>query len=244
MDARREPKEVSLLDGKVLSQILRSNRVDICVMCGIMLDTSMDRRSHTVSTFLCNLEQNWLKTTFSWSCISALCNSSNPNHRLSTCGGCTNWLRRCDRFIVSKNIPLSNHAIKKKFLPMDELIGFSLAPGEVHIPDLRNITRLYYGLMNAKEVLDESRSPILVFRNFYLSILPGHLRECFDSLGAPQGVENSFILKSIVHHWWRVNNYTEIFRDFQTSSLLRKVKENRDDELCEEDDMDCNADLI
>lgn len=236
----KELREVSLLDGRVLSEVLGSKRVDICVMCGIMLDSLVDRRSHTVSTFVCNLEHNWLRTTYSWSCISALCCSSNPNDRLSTCGGCTNWLRRCDRFIGYSKPSPAKRSNKKKFLPMDELIGFSLAPGEVHMPDLRNITRLYYGLMHAIEVLGESHSPVLVFRNFYLSMLPCHLRECFESLGAlqSQDIDNRFILKSIVHHWWRINNHTEIFRSLQTSSLLRRVTENRDEELCNDMETD------
>lgn len=241
MDAQRsELKEVSLLDGRVLSGIVGSKRVDICVMCGIMLDSSVDRRSHTVSTFVCNLEHNWLRTTYSWSCISALCSSSDPNDRLSTCGGCTNWLRRCDRFIGYSKPSATRRSIKKKFLPMDELIGFSLAPGEVHIPDQRNITRLFHGLMHSKQVLDESHAPVLIFRNFYLSMLPCHLRECFESFAAMQSqdVDNRSILKSIVHHWWKINNHTEIFRSLQTSSLLRRVMENRDDELC--NDMDMN----
>jgi hypothetical protein len=233
MQEANQEAHVSLLDGRLLSEGLGLVKADVCVICGIVLDASMDRRSHTVRTIQLNLEQSWLPTSYSWGCVSALCSSSDPNHRLSTCGGCTNWLRRCNRFLPARETETrepeaDTYNVPKKFLPIDELVAFSLAPGEVQVPDLRNMRRLYHGLVTVSSITRDGVTH--TFRNFYHSLLPAHLRECFGELQAlPGGWDDGVILRSIVQHWWRANNHTEFFRSLKTSCLLRRFRDRQEE---------------
>lgn len=221
---------VSFLDTRLFPSFLRA--YDICVICGTLLDPEEDRRSHRVETFLYNLQLSWLRTTFTWECIQSLCNTCHGNERLSTCCRCTNWLRRCNRFQSSSESVVS---IKKSYLPMDELIAFSLAPGEVATPDTRNLKRLFNVLMEGKRVSLHGNS--LIFRNYYLQIIPLHLKQCLISLhsshglfqevnsaeGGDEGGDVRHFVQRIVDSWWEMNNRTMVFRNSKTSILIRKM---------------------
>lgn len=223
--AFEDGQAVTFLDTRLFPKFLRA--YDICVICGMLLEPRDDSRSHRVETFLHNLELSWLRTTFSWECIRSLCKTCHGDERLSTCCRCTNWLRRCNRFQSMEE----SHVGKKSYLPLDELIAFSLAPGEIAIPDSRNMKRLFNVLMESRNV--QLGSNTLSFTNYYLQIIPHHLLQCLQSLHCCKGLfrdvnsvgedEDNLLVQKILESWWGMNNMTMVFRSPKTSMLIRKV---------------------
>eukprot|EP00960_Hanusia_phi_P031278 749197-Hanusia_phi.AAC.2 len=238
--AMQQEGQVTFLDTRLFPDFVEP--YDICVICGVLLSSVDDRRSHRVDSFLYNLEVSWFRTSFTWECISSLCRTSEASSRLTTCCRCTNWLRRCNRF---KERPrdeergMVGSKGKKVFLPLDELIAFSVAPGEGAMPDIRNVKRLFNVIMNLRKVKASNggEGDFVYFRNYYFNILPSHLQLCFKEFYANHGCfhdmdkkdgDNTIVLH-IIKAWWVLNNHTVIFRNPKTSNLIRKVNKLQDE---------------
>eukprot|EP00960_Hanusia_phi_P012317 359279-Hanusia_phi.AAC.6 len=171
--------------------------------------------------------------------------------RLTTCCRCTNWLRRCNRFRNEVKHGLNVNCVKRSYLPVDELIAFSIAPGEVPVPDLRNLKRLFNVIMEKKNVTykRQKENTSFIFTNYYFKILPLHLQECFNTIFTSKGpfrdidtADDYCFVNTIVEAWWRYNNYTHIFRHPKTSNLIRKVQKIEDKKMGYKEDCDMDGD--
>lgn len=184
---------------------------DVCVLCGVLLSNEENRRSKTVRTFCAMLENRWRETPYVWSVVRQVTSSAaSPNHRLTICTACVNWIRR--------SVPNNDHAglrvRNKSYLLIDRLICFAMAPGEVACPDTRNMRRLISCLQQTRMVDGEE------VRNYYHSVLPEHLRVALEEC---QGDVDRCIHR-VVLRWFRdVNNSSPIFRHPNTAYIVRKA---------------------
>ena len=186
---------------------------EVCVMCGVLLGTGDGRRSKTARTFQCMLENRWRETPFVWASVREVAGArKDPNYRLTACTACINWIRR--------SVPSNEHAEqsvgkRKVYLLIDRLICFSLAPGEVACPDMRNMRRLLSCLLEEKVVGKER-----VVNYYRAAVLPEHLRQALEECG---GEVNLFI-RRVVLRWFRdVNNSSPVFRHPNTAYIVRKA---------------------
>jgi hypothetical protein len=208
MEGREQPmRVVSSLTG----ESFRSH--EVCVMCGVLLGMEDGRRSKTARTFQCMLENRWRETPYVWASVREVAGSGkDPNHRLTACTACINWIRR--------SVPSNEHAEqsvgkRKVYLLIDRLICFSLAPGEVACPDMRNMRRLLSCLLEEKVIGSER-----VVNYYRAAVLPEHLRLALEECG---GEVNVFI-RRVVLRWFReVNNSSPVFRHPNTAYIVRKA---------------------
>ena len=140
---------------------------DVCILCGVLLHAHQDRRSKTVRTFKAMLNNRWKATPYTWKIIHNVCNNTkSDNDRLTACMACINWIRRS----VPTNECANWATEKKALLLIDRLICFSMAPGEITSPDLRNMRRLVRCLNQEEKIHGKT------FTNYYRAILPPHLQ--------------------------------------------------------------------
>lgn len=200
---------VSLLNGQGLPHH------DICVLCGTILHAHQDRRSKTVRNFSAMLTNRWKPTPYTWRSIQSICqNAKSDQERLTSCTACINWMRRS----VPSNECAGQRAWDRSLLLIDRLICFSMAPGEVTSPDLRNMRRLIKCLKHRETIQG------MVFTNYYLSILPPHLALTLEE-SRHETVDDVFdFVHLLIRRWWeQVSNRCPFFRNPDTAYLVRKA---------------------
>lgn len=189
---------------------LTSTPFDVCLLCGCTLQHSQDRRSKTVGKIRSLLKGKWIETEFSWRSIYNVCQGLGENDRLITCTACTNWLRR-------------GETCSKHYLPIDRLIVYSLNPSDRLFPDLRNMKRLIR-VLNQVTMWNG-----LELENFYLHVLPSHLRRCVRKYKNGTEDDSEHCISEIIYQWWSMmNNSSVILSDASTSTAVRKYAVKRD----------------
>ena len=209
IDTEVSNMSVSLITGHTLPNH------DVCILCGVLLHAHQDRRSKTVRTFTAMLKNRWQETPYTWRIIRNVCREAkSDNERLTACMACINWIRRS----VPTNDCATRASKKRTLLLIDRLICFSMAPGEITSPDLRNMRRLVRCLRQSETVNGKT------FTNYYRAILPPHLQhaiaECMD-----ETFDDIYrFIHLIIRRWWTdVANETPFFRNPDTAYLVRKA---------------------
>jgi len=208
-DTEFSTSQVSLITGHTLPSH------DVCILCGVLLHAHQDRRSKTVRTFSAMLHNRWKPTPYTWSIIQNVCqNAKSENERLTACMACINWIRRS----VPTNECANRATHRRTFLLIDRLICFSMAPGEINSPDLRNMRRLIRCLKQ-KETIEGK-----TFTNYYMKVIPPHLQSVISGCHSDTFDDIYRFVHLVIKRWWHdIANETPFFRNPDTAYLVRKA---------------------
>lgn len=184
--------------------------MESCVLCGVGLCKSDNKRRKRARDIKDMLENNWKETGFVWKIVNEFCKGMSDNEATSICMPCIHWMVRCRAHAKDQKV----------FLILDHLLVFLHFPFKSENLDSRLIRRMVSNLN-----WEHNGS-----WNRYLLLVPEYARGLIAEYSRKKFSYKKFTLQVGRLYFTRYGKQSLFGNNEETFRLRRNLKEDIDEE--------------